>query len=70
MTYLERRYPAEFSLRRVDRDSTEEKQPGAEIPIERLQRYGRLALELAAEDQAREAGKTSALPDTLPEVAS
>jgi hypothetical protein len=60
MTYLERKYPNEFSLRNVNRtDDTGSSQPiGNEIPAERLAEYGRLMLEMAQEN----AGKAAELP--------
>lgn len=59
MTYLERKYPNEFSLRNVSRtDDTGGSQPiGNEIPAERLAEYGRLMLEMAEEDKAKELAK-------------
>jgi hypothetical protein len=56
MTYLERRYPNEFALRTVNRDHASTEQPiGNEIPAERLAEYGRLMLEFAEENKAKQA---------------
>jgi hypothetical protein len=58
MTFLERRYPAEFALRNVNRaDSSAEQPVGAEIPVERLTQYGALMLEFAKEQEAKQAGQ-------------
>jgi hypothetical protein len=48
MTFLERRYPAEFSLRRVDRDDPQAAQPvGDRVPLETLIEDARIAAEVA-----------------------
>jgi hypothetical protein len=52
--WLERRYPAEFALRNVNRpDPEREKKLEEEIPAEALARHRALVLELAREDEAR-----------------
>jgi hypothetical protein len=53
--WLERRHPAEFALRNFHRPDPSAEQPvGDAIPIERLEQYGRLMLELAKENAAKE----------------
>ena len=60
MTFLERRYPAEFSLRPVTRpDDASEKQV-ADIPAEQLARHRALMLQLAREDEAKSASQGQA----------
>ena len=70
MTYIERVYPKEFALRNFTRANPSEEQPiGNEIPAERLAKYGRLMLEMAEENRAREAGRAElrdASPDNHP----
>ena len=56
MTYCERVYPNEFALRTVNREHASAEQPiGNEIPAERLAEYGRLMLEMAEENKAKQA---------------
>jgi hypothetical protein len=64
MTYLERKYPNEFSLRNVTRtdDTGGSQMIGDAIPAERLAEYGQLMLEMAEENRAREIGKAVKLP--------
>ena len=54
--WLERRYPNEFALRNVNRAEASAEQPiGNEIPAERLAEYGKLMLEFAEENKAKQA---------------
>lgn len=68
MTFLERKWPGEFSLRRVDRSELDDDQQliGDRIPAQRLAQYGALMLEVAEENKARPLDKASdatELPD-------
>jgi hypothetical protein len=63
MTYLERKYPSEFSLRTVNRNINSTDQPlGDQVPEERLREYGRLMLEFAQQNEAKGTAQTVALP--------
>lgn len=54
--WLERRYPGQFALRNVVRaDPNESKELEEEIPAEVLSRHRQLLLELARQDEARQA---------------
>jgi len=65
--WMERRFPSEFALRAVNRDlALEEKPVGNEIPKERLEKYGALMLEMAKENEARQARKKGELPGRKP----
>jgi hypothetical protein len=60
---LERNFPHLYALRTVNRDnSSAEQLVGNEISAERLAAYGRLMLEMAEENKAREAAKGVELP--------
>jgi hypothetical protein len=63
--WLERRFPAEFALRTVNRDNgaNEDKPVGEAIPAERLARYGQLMLQMAEEKRVSEATKAALLPE-------
>ena len=62
---LERKFPHLFALHFANRDNANaaEQPIGNEIPAERLAEYGRLMLEFAEENKAREAGKAVELLD-------
>src|SRR6266446_5595396 len=62
--WLERCLPNLYALRAVNRDQTSEEQPiGDRIPAERLAQYGKLMLEMAEEERAREASKPLLVTD-------
>ena len=42
MTFLERRWPAEFALRKVDREDSEEALIGDKIPEDRVLQYAKI----------------------------
>lgn len=52
--WLERTNPAKYALRKVDREELAEALVGDKIPADRLAEYGRLMLELAEEQKAKE----------------
>jgi hypothetical protein len=65
MTYLERKYPSEFSLRTVVRNLNSTDQPiGDQVPEERLREYGRQMLEFARENEAKKVVQTAMLPSS------
>ena len=63
MFWLERRYPAEFALKTVNRvDLSQEKEVEEKPPGEVLARHRALLLELAREDEAKQANLTQGGP--------
>lgn len=54
---LERRHPAEFALKDVNRDNPDDKPAELELPAEVLARHRALMLELAREDEAKHGQK-------------
>ena len=60
--WLERNLPGLYALRNVTRPDSEQDQPEPEIPLETLRRHRTLLLELAREDEVKQANLTQGGP--------
>ena len=70
MTYLERKYPSEFSLRAVTRNLNSTDSPiGEKVDEEQLRRYANLMKAFQAENEAKPPAQTPALPSSQSAVA-
>jgi hypothetical protein len=70
MTFLERKYPSEFSLRTVNRNLNSTDQPiGEKVDEEQLRRYAALIEDFRKENQARAHQQIPALPKAQSTVA-
>ena len=64
MTYLERKYPSEFSLQTVNRNINSTDPIGDKVDEEQLRRYAALMEDFRKENQAKTHEQTAALPSS------